>query len=119
MQQVSGERVQSDIDTLSIRGALDLVEKVDVPGAVDVLSGNTEVLDQMLDLLLVAYRCIDLRADHATNVDGCCADSSTCRMDQDTLSELSASSLDSSERFQLTCPASSWASSSKPCTTVP
>jgi hypothetical protein len=85
MQQISRERVQGDIDTSPVRGALDLMEEVDVPGAVDVLSGNTEVVDQMFDLLLIAYRCVDLRADHAADVDGCCADSSTCRMDQDAL----------------------------------
>jgi hypothetical protein len=45
MQQVSGERVQSDVDTSPIRSALDLVEEIDVPGAVDILSGNTEVFD--------------------------------------------------------------------------
>jgi hypothetical protein len=35
----------------------------------------------MLDLILVAYRCVDLCADHTADVDGCCTNSSTCRMD--------------------------------------
>lgn len=93
MQQISRERVQGDIDTLPICGALDLMEEVDVPGAVDVLSGNTEIADQMLNLFLVAYRCKDLRADHAADVDGCGTDSSTSRMDQNTLSRSLADSL--------------------------
>jgi len=93
VQQISGERVQGDINTSSICGALDLMEEVDISGAVDILSRDAEVLDQMLDLLLVAYRCVDLRTDHAADVDGCCADASACRMDQDTLSGSSASSI--------------------------
>lgn len=94
MQEISGKRVQSDVHASSVCGALDLVEEVAVSGAVNVLSGNTEVLDQMLDLLLVAHRCVDLRADHAANVDGCCTNTPTCRVDQNTLSEPSASALD-------------------------
>jgi hypothetical protein len=48
----------------------------------------------MFDLLLIAYRCVDLRADHAADVDGCCANPSTCRMNQDTLQKLLVSSID-------------------------
>jgi hypothetical protein len=62
----------------------------------------------MLNLLLVAYRCVDLRADHAADVNGCCANSSTRRMDQDTLQKIISVPTRSIGTFDgLTCPASS------------
>jgi hypothetical protein len=62
VEQLSGQGVEHEVDSSSIRFPHHVCKKRGISGIEDAVARNAKRVDEVLDLLFFTYRCEDLRA---------------------------------------------------------
>ena len=67
MQEFTGERVEDDIDSLSVCGGENIATECDIARVEDSVAGNSKVVNEMLDLVLCSNSAVYLNVVLAIN----------------------------------------------------
>lgn len=88
VEQVSGERIEDDIDSISIGAIHELGLEVDGSGVVNVFFRYRKGILQELFLGFLSYRGVYRGSNRLAYLDGCYTQASRSRMDQYAISML-------------------------------
>ena len=85
VQELARQGVEREVDAFAIRLAQDVVNEGRVAGVEDAVSRQTKRLHEIRDLFFIAYRGVDLGANHLRKLDGREADTTTGTVDENGL----------------------------------